>query len=198
MQKLDVVDTTLRDAHQCLWATRMPTSMMLPVVARMDTIGFSVIDLMAAVTFDVCVRYLREDPWERIRLVRRAVERTPLNGWVRSRSLISFNLVSDDVVELWVRTLARNGIRRLTCFDALFDIGNLAVSIKAAQGLGIQAVGALVYTLSPVHTDALFAAKTAELVALGVDAVLLKDSAGLLTPERLRTLLPAMPAELAG
>jgi oxaloacetate decarboxylase (Na+ extruding) subunit alpha len=198
VRRLAFVDTTLRDAHQCLWATRMPTAMMLPVVARMDTIGFAAIDLMAAVTFDVCVRYLREDPWERIRLVRRAVERTPLNGWVRSRSLVSFNLVSDDVVELWVRTLARNGIRRLTCFDALFDIANLALSIKTAQSAGLQTVGALVYTLSPVHTDALFAAKTAELVALGVDAVLLKDSAGLLTPERLRTLLPAMQAELAG
>jgi len=197
-RRLDFVDTTLRDAHQCLWATRMPTAMMLPVLRRMDTIGFAVIDLMAAVTFDVCVRYLREDPWERIRLVRRAVERAPLNGWVRSKSLVSFNLVSDDVVDLWVRTLGRNGIRRLTFFDALFDIDNLAGSIRTAQGVGLQTVGALVYSLSPVHTDALFAAKTAELVALGVDAVLLKDSAGLLTAERLRTLLPAMQAELAG
>ena len=196
--RLDFVDVTLRDAHQCLWATRMPTAMMLPIVGRMDGIGFKVIDLMAAVTFDVCVRYLREDPWERIRLVRRAVERTPLNGWVRSKSLVSFNLVSDDVVDLWVRTLARNGIRRLTFFDALFDIDNLAPSIRTAQAVGVETIGALVYSLSPVHTDALFAAKTAELVALGVSAVLLKDSAGLLTPERVRTLLPAMQRQLGG
>lgn len=198
MKRLDFVDVTLRDAHQCLWATRMPTSMMLPIARRMDDIGFAVIDLMAAVTFDVCVRYLRENPWERLRLIRRGIQRTPLNGWVRSRSLISFNLVSDDVVELWIRCLARNGLRRITCFDALFDIDNLAPSIRTAQGLGVSAVGALVYSLSPVHTDALFAKKTAELVALGVDAVLLKDSAGLLTPERVRTLLPAMQAELRG
>ena len=198
MTRLDFVDVTLRDAHQCLWATRMPTAMMLPIAARMDRAGFKVIDLMAAVTFDVCVRYLREDPWARIRLLRREIERTPLNGWVRSRSLVSFNLVGDDVIELWVRRLAANGIRRVTCFDALFDIGNLVPSIRAAQAVGIQAVGALVYSLSPVHTDELFARKTRELVALGVDAVLLKDSAGLLTPERTRTLVPAMRAALAG
>ena len=198
MASLDFIDVTLRDAHQCLWATRMPTAMMLPIAARMDAVGFTAIDLMAAVTFDVCVRYLRENPWERIRLLRREIQHTPLNGWVRSRSLISFNLVADDVIELWVRRLAANGIRRVTCFDALFDVDNLVPSIRAAQAAGIQAVGALVYSLSPVHTDELFARKTRELVALGVDAVLLKDSAGLLTPERTRTLVPTMRAALGG
>ena len=194
VRKLEFVDVTLRDAHQCLWATRMPTAMMLPIAARMDRAGFKVIDLMAAVTFDVCVRYQRENPWERIRLLRREIQDTPLNGWVRSRSLVSFNLVGNDVIELWVRRLAANGIRRVTCFDALFDVDNLVPSIRAAQAAGIQAVGALVYSFSPVHTDELFARKARELCALGVDAVLLKDSAGLLTPERTRTLVPAMRA----
>lgn len=196
MSRLDVVDVTLRDAHQCLWATRMPTAMMLPVAARMDSVGFKAIDLMGAVQFDVCVRYLRENPWERIRLIREAIERTPLNGWVRSKSLVSFNLVSEDVIELWIRRLAANGIRRLTMFDALFDLDNLAPSIKLARELGVYAVGGLVYSLSPVHTDELFARKTGELVSLGVDAVLLKDSAGLLTPDRTRTLVPAMRSQL--
>jgi len=192
MSQLDFVDVTLRDAHQCLWATRMPTAMMLPIAARMDTVGFKAIDLMGAVQFDVCVRYLRENPWERIRLVRRAIERTPLNGWVRSKSLVSFNLVSDDVIELWIRCLAANGIRRLSMFDALFDMDNLAPSIRIAKEVGIYVVGALVYSLSPVHTDELFGRKTSELVALGVDAVLLKDPGGLLTPDRVRTLVPVM------
>jgi oxaloacetate decarboxylase alpha subunit len=198
VKPLEFVDVTLRDAHQCLWATRMPTAMMLPIARRMDATGFTVIDFMAAVTFDVCVRYLREDPWERMRLVRREIERTPLNGWVRSKSLISFNLVADDVIALWIRCLGRNGLRRLTFFDALFDIDNLVPSIRLARAEGLAAVGALVYSLSPAHTDDLFAGKTAELVALGVDAVLLKDSAGLLTPERVRTLLPAMQAACRG
>ena len=192
MREIRVVDVTLRDAHQCLWATRMPTAMMLPIVERMDRIGFKAIDLMGAVTFDVCVRYLRENPWERIRLVRERVRETPLNGWVRSKSLISFNLVADDVIELWIRCQAASGLRRMTIFDALFDLDNLDASIRTSRALGLYTVGALVFSLSPVHTDALFADKARGLVERGVDAVLLKDSAGLLTPERVRTLVPAM------
>lgn len=198
MSQLDFVDVTLRDAHQCLWATRMPTAMMLPIAARMDSIGFKAIDLMGAVQFDVCVRYLRENPWERIRLMGQAIRRTPLNGWVRSKSLVSFNLVSDDVIELWIRRLAANGIRRLTMFDALFDVDNLAPSIRIAKEIGVYVVGALVYSLSPAHTDALFARKTEELVTLGVDAVLLKDPAGLLAPDRVRTLVPAIRSAIGG
>ena len=186
------MDVTLRDGHQCLWATRMPTAMMLPIAARMDTIGFKAIDLMGAVQFDACVRYLREDPWERIRLLRGLVQRTPLSGLVRSKSLVSFNLLPDDVIDLWVRRLAANGIDRLMMFDALFDLDNLSPSIRTAKEVGVYVVGALVYSLSPVHTDSLFVQKAKEFVALGVDAVLLKDPSGLLTPERVRTLVPAI------
>lgn len=194
MTPLGVTDTTLRDAHQCLWATRMPTAMMLPIAPTMDAIGFEAIDLVGAVTFDVCVRYLREDPWQRIRLVRRAVPRTPLNALVRSRSLISFDLIPDDVIELWVRRLAAGGIRRLTVFDGLHELDNLRPAIRTARAEGLQLVGAVVFSLSPVHTDALYAARAAELVRMGVDAVMIKDSGGLLTPERTRTLVPALRA----
>ncbi|MBI4589546.1 MAG: pyruvate carboxylase subunit B [Candidatus Rokubacteria bacterium] len=195
---LDFVDVTLRDGHQCLWATRMPTSMMVPVARRMDMLGFKAIDLMGALQFEVCVRYLRENPWDRIRLMRDSIRRTPLNGFVRSKSLISFNLVPDEVIELWIRRLAANGIDRLTLFDALFDLDNLARSIRIASEVGMYTVGALVYSLSPVHTDELFARKAQEFVALGVDAVLLKDPSGLLTPERVRTVVPAIQSTLAG
>jgi oxaloacetate decarboxylase alpha subunit len=193
---LGIVDTTLRDAHQCLWATRMTTAMMLPIASRMDQIGFVAIDLMGAVTFDVCVRYLRENPWERIRLMRQAVERTPLNALVRSRSLVSFDLLADDVIELWVRRLAANGIRRITAFDGLHELDNLKPAIRAARAEGLGVVGCLVYALSPVHTDALYATKARGLLALGVDAVMLKDPGGLLTPDRVRTLIPAVRAVL--
>lgn len=195
---LGIVDTTLRDAHQCLWATRMTTAMMLPIASRMDEIGFAAIDLMGAVTFDVCVRYLRENPWERIRLMRQAVERTPLNALVRSRSLVSFDLLADDVIELWVRRLAANGIRRITAFDGLHELDNLKPAIRAARAEGLGVVGCLVYALSPVHTDALYAAKARGLLGLGVDAVMLKDPGGLLTPDRVRTLIPAVRAALGG
>ncbi len=193
---LGIVDTTLRDAHQCLWATRMTTAMMLPIASRMDEIGFAAIDLMGAVTFDVCVRYLRENPWERIRLMRQAVRHTPLNALVRSRSLISFDLLADDVIELWVRRLAANGIRRITAFDGLHELDNLKPAVRAARAEGLGVVGCLVYALSPVHTDALYTAKARGLLGLGVDAVMLKDPGGLLTPDRVRTLIPAVRAAL--
>jgi oxaloacetate decarboxylase alpha subunit len=193
---LGVVDTTLRDAHQCLWATRMTTAMMLPIAPRMDEIGFAAIDLMGAVTFDVCVRYLRENPWERIRLMRQAVRRTPLNALVRSRSLISFDLMADDVIALWVRRLAANGIRRITAFDGLHELDNLKPALRAARAEGLGVVGCLVYALSPIHTDALYADKARGLLDLSVDAVMLKDPGGLLTPDRVRTLVPAVRAVL--
>jgi oxaloacetate decarboxylase alpha subunit len=193
---LGIVDTPLRDAHQCLWATRMTTAMMLPIASRMDGIGFAAIDLMGAVTFDVCVRYLRENPWERIRLMRQAVERTPLNALVRSRSLVSFDLMPDDVIELWVRRLAANGIRRITAFDGLHELDNVKPAIRAARAEGLGVVGCLVYALSPVHTDALYATKARGLLDLGVDAVMLKDPGGLLTADRVRTLVPAVRAIL--
>src|SRR5438034_11123315 len=113
-----LIDVTLRDAHQCLWATRMTTAMMRDLAPRLDDAGYEAIDLVGGAVFDVCVRYLREDPWERIRLVRQAVARTPLNMWTRGQSLFTFELFPDDVVELCIRRAAVNGIRRLTVMDA--------------------------------------------------------------------------------
>jgi oxaloacetate decarboxylase alpha subunit len=192
MPQLRFIDVTLRDAHQSLWATRMTTAMMLPIAPRMDEIGFEAIDLMGAVTFDVCVRYLREDPWERIRRLGAAIRRTPLNMWVRSRSFISFDIVPDDVLELTIERAAANGIRRITVFDALHDVGNMAVAVRAGRRAGLHVTGTLIYTLSPVHTDAFYEAKAREVRRLEVDALVLKDPGGLLTPERVRTLVPIL------
>src|SRR5213075_1464639 len=97
-----VVDQTLRDAHQCLWATRMTTAHMLPIAGHMDRIGFQRIDLAGTIQFDVCVRYLKEDPWERMRLMRQRITNTPLSSFTRSKNLVSFDVVPDDIVELWV------------------------------------------------------------------------------------------------
>ena len=117
MRPIGFIDVTLRDAHQSLWSTRMTTAMMLPFAARMDAIGYEAIDLVGGAVFDVCVRYLREDPWERMRLVRQLVRRTPLNMWTRGQSLFTFELFPDDVVALTVRRAAANGIGRLTVID---------------------------------------------------------------------------------
>src|SRR5881296_1069894 len=174
----------------------MTTAMMLPFARRMDEAGYEAIDLVGGAVFDVCVRYLREDPWERIRLVRQAVARTPLNMWTRGQSLFTFELFPDDVVELCVRRAAANGIRRLTVMDALNDTRNVALSVRAARAAGLHVTGVVTYSLSPVHTDGYFGGKARELVGLGVDAVILKDQSGLLTPDRVRTLVPALRAAI--
>ncbi len=193
MAEIKVIDTTLRDAHQCLWATRMTTAMMLPVAERMDRIGFETIDLMSAIQFDVCVRYLKEDPWERLRLMRRRVTRTKMQSAMRSKSLLSFDVQPDDVNFLWLDCLARNGIRRVRAIDALCDLDNVVDVLRRVKELGMESVGSVVFCQSPVHTDALYAQKTQELIERAdIDVMMIKDPGGLLTPDRIRTLVPAM------
>ena len=190
-----VIDTTLRDAQQCLWTTRMTAAMMAPIAATMDRAGFDQIDFMAPVQFDVCVRYLREDPWEKARFFRSRFEQTPLRGYCRSKSLVGFGLVPDDVVELWIERLAANGFRVVGTLDSLLDVDNMSVSIRRAKQLGVYSVGALVFCESPVHTDEVYARTARELVErCAVDAIMLKDSGALLTPDRIRTLIPALKA----
>lgn len=190
-RSIGVIDTTLRDAHQCLWATRMTTAMMLPVAGRMDRCGFAQIDLAGTIQFDVCVRFLKEDPWQRVRLMRERVLDTPLRALVRSKNLISFDIVPDDIIELWVERLVANGFRVVGAFDGLNDVDNMLASIDVAKRLGVYTFGALSYSLSPVHTDELYVRTASELVRRGkVDAIMLKDAGGLLTVDRIRTLVP--------
>ena len=192
---IEVVDTTLRDAHQCLWATRMTTAHMLPVAERMDRMGFQRIDLAGTIQFDVCVRFLKENPWERVRLMRKLVRRTPLSSFVRSKNLVSFDVVPDDIVELWVERLVANGFREVGAFDGLNDVDNIFATTDVARRLGVKTFGALSYCLSPVHTDELYVRTAKKLVERGrVDAIWLKDAGGLLTVDRIRTLVPAVKA----
>ncbi|MCC6531905.1 MAG: pyruvate carboxylase subunit B [Burkholderiales bacterium] len=193
MREIRIADTTLRDAHQCLWATRMTTAMMLPVAEAMDRIGFEAIDLIGGSAFDVSVRYLKEDPWERIRLMRQKVTRTKMQGSMRSRSLLAFDIQPDDVNFLWLECLAKNGIRRVRTIDALCDYDNIGGILHKVKELGMESVGSIVYTHSPVHTDDFYAGKTKELIERGgVDVMMIKDAGGLLTPDRIRTLVPAL------
>jgi len=193
MREIPVVDTTLRDAHQCLWATRMTTAHMLPVAEKMDNIGYQRIDLAGTIQFDVCIRYLKENPWERMRLMRQRVTKTPLSSFTRSKNLVSFDTVPDDIVALWVERLVANGFREIGSFDGLNDVDNMLATIDVARGLGVKTFGALSYCLSPVHTDELYVRTAKDLVARGkVDAIWLKDAGGLLTVDRIRTLVPAV------
>ena len=192
MAKVKFVDTTLRDGHQCLWATRMSTAMMQPIMGRMDGIGFEAIEIMGAVHFDACVRYLKDDPWERIRLFRKHV-RGPLQLITRSRCALGFELQPLDIHRLWVERLVACGIDRLVAFDGLHDLDNLAEGLLHAKSLGAYTIGWLIFSESPIHTDELYASKAREFIdRAGVDTVMIEDTSGILTPERARTLIPAI------
>ena len=193
MKTIKFIDTTLRVGHQSLWATRMRTAHMVPVAHLLDKAGFQSVELMGTVHFDACLRYLREDPWERIRILSAALPRTPLGALIRSKSLTSFNIVPDSVISLWIERCAANGIKRLMIFDALHDWNNLSKSVLTAKKAGIEVSVPLVYSLSPVHTDEFYAQKTQEMIQkLDPHTVMIKDSIGLLTPERTKTLVPTV------
>ena len=131
-RKIALIDTTLRDAHQSLWSTRMTTAMMLPVAPILDRLGFEAIDLVGGAVFDVCVRYLREDPWERMRIMSRAIIRTPLIVMTRAQSLFTFEFFPDDVVALTAQRIAANGIRYVTPYDARTGTAMLRMSLSAS------------------------------------------------------------------
>src|ERR1700744_5246074 len=137
-RRISVVDQTLRDAHQCLWATRMTTAHMLPVAEMMDRIGFSRIGVTAAIQFDVCVRFLKEDPWERVRLMRKRMTRTPLSSFFRSKNLVSFDFVPDDIVAFWVERLIANGVTEIGSFDGLNDVDNMLAALNVAKKMGVR------------------------------------------------------------
>ena len=197
-RSISVIDVTLRDAHQCLWATRMRTAPMRDLAPRLDRAGFEAIDLIGGAVFDVCVRFLREDPFERMRTVAQWVTETPLIVHHRGQSLFTFELFADDVVELTAERVAANGIRYHTTYDALNDVRNLLVPVRAAKAAGLHTVVGFVYTVSPVHTDEYYAEKIRQMVALGADGIFLKDPSGLLTPERAATLVPVAKHACAG
>lgn len=191
-RRVNLIDLTMRDAHQCLWATRMTTAMMKDIAPILDRSGFEALDLVGGAVFDVCVRYLREDPWERMRILSSWVKETPLIIHTRGQSLFTFEFFADDVVELSAERFAANGMRYHTPYDAINDIRNLEIPIRAAKQHGLHTIGGLVYTVSPVHTDEFYAQKAKELIKLDVDGVYIKDPSGLLRPDRVPTLVPAL------
>jgi pyruvate/oxaloacetate carboxyltransferase len=191
MKRFGFVDVTLRDAHQCLWSTRMSTAMMTPILSEIDRAGYDVINILGGAVFDVCVRYLHEDPYERVRLLCSRLS-TPCDALTRGQSLYTFELFPDDIVALNAQVLAKLGIKVFTVYDALNDNRNLESSIKAGREAGMKINGWMTYTLSPVHTDAYYVARTRELLKLKVDYLCIKDPSGLLTPDRGRTLFPAV------
>lgn len=187
-----ITDTTLRDAHQSLIATRMRTVDMLPIAQRMDQIGFFSLEVWGGATFDACIRFLNEDPWERLRSLREKVTNTHLQMLLRGQNLVGYRHYPDDVVREFVRLAVKNGIDVFRVFDALNDIRNMEVAIKAIKEQGAHVQGAICYTISPVHTIDRFAQMAEELAQLGCDSICIKDMAGLISPSAATELVAAI------
>src|SRR5690242_5534022 len=187
MPELKFVDTTLRDGPQSLWSMRMRTQMMLPVAPILDDAGFESIEIMASTEVKKCVRELKEDPWERLRLVRQAIKKTPLR-FIRGRYNNAFQIESDALVDLWTERLAAHGIDELRVSDSSNTPGGWRKQRKIVRQHGMDIILNLIYSLSPKHTDEYYAEKTRQAAALGPKALCIKDPGALITPERVKTL----------
>ena len=182
MAKVHISDLVLRDGHQSLIATRMRTEDMLPICGKLDRVGFWSLEAWGGATFDACVRFLKEDPWERLAKLRRALPNTPIQMLLRGQNLLGYRHYADDVVRAFVQKSADNGVDVFRVFDAMNDIRNMRVSIEAVKKAGKHAQGAISYTVSPVHNTAYFVEMAKQLTEMGVDSIAIKDMAGLLTP----------------
>ena len=194
MAKTQISELVLRDGHQSMIATRMRTDDMLPICSKLDSIGFWSLEAWGGATFDSCVRFLKEDPWERLKRLRKALPNTRIQMLLRGQNLLGYLHYSDDVVRAFVKKSADNGIDVFRIFDAMNDMRNLRVSIEAVKKSGKHAEGCISYTTSPVHDIATFVTMAAELEALGCDSIAIKDMAGLLTPYSTFELVKALRA----
>ncbi|MCI4354538.1 MAG: pyruvate carboxylase subunit B [Thermoplasmata archaeon] len=191
-----ITETVLRDGHQSLIATRMRTKHMLPAAERLDAIGYRSLEVWGGATFDVCLRFLREDPWERLRALKKAMPRTPLQMLLRGQNLVGYRHYPDDVVRKFVAEAARQGVDVFRVFDALNDPANMAVAIDAVKRSGARAQGTICYTQSPVHTLEAFVQLGRTLAEMGADELCIKDMAGFLPPSEAGTLVRALRAEV--
>jgi pyruvate/oxaloacetate carboxyltransferase len=198
MNQVRFEDETFRTAPQSLWATRMRTETMLSIAPTLDEAGFSKICVTSGAAFETAVKYLYEDPWERLRLLRQAMPKTPLNFFIRSRNLMGWQMFPDDVVELFLKCVQRTGLEWIEVFDGLNDLEIIEFHFRVAKRLGLRTTALLSYNESPVHTDAYYAEKARFLIGLGVDVVNLSDPCGVLLPERLRSLILAVREALEG
>ena len=196
MSRVNITDTILRDAHQSLIATRMRTEDMLPICEKLDNIGYWSLEVWGGATFDACIRFLKEDPWERLRQLKEALPNTPLQMLLRGQNLLGYRHYADDVVQAFVKQAAENGIDVFRIFDAMNDLRNLQTSIEAVKTAGKHAQGTISYTTSPVHTIEQFVRNAKKLESMGCDSVAIKDMAGLLTPYITEQLVSALVSEL--
>ncbi len=196
MRPVHITDTTLRDAHQSLWATRMEIGDMLPILGKMDSVGYWSMEVWGGATFDSCLRFLDESPWDRLRVIKNHCPKTPLQMLLRGQNLVGYHHYSDEIVERFVRASKRNGIDVFRVFDALNDIRNVEVAGRAIKEAGAHFEGAISYTVSPVHTLDSFIDYAQQLKEIGADTICIKDMAGMLTPFRTEKMVRSLIDEV--
>ncbi len=196
MGKVKIVDLTLRDGHQSLLATRMRTRDMLPIVEKFDESGISVLEVWGGATFDSAHRFLNEDPWERLREIRKRVKNAQLSMLLRGQNVVGYRHYPDDIVEKFVIKTAENGLDFFRIFDALNDVRNLETAIKTAKKTDAHVQGTICYTISPVHTIEKYVEIAKELAAFDVDSICVKDMAGLLSPKMSYEIVKALKKEV--
>jgi oxaloacetate decarboxylase (Na+ extruding) subunit alpha len=195
-RRVRITDTTLRDGHQSLWATRMRTAEMLPILETMDEVGYNSLECWGGATFDASLRFLDEDPWERLRLIKKHVVRTPLQMLLRGQNLVGYRHYGDDIVRRFVYKAAENGIDIFRVFDALNDIRNFETAAAAIKETGKHFQAAVVYTISPVHSLDHYLEVAHKLVDMGADSLCIKDMAALLSPYYAEQLIGRLKAEI--
>lgn len=192
MAKVKITETVLRDAHQSLIATRMTLDDMLPILSKMDKVGYHSVECWGGATFDSCLRFLDEDPWERLRVIRREMPHTKLQMLFRGQNMLGYRHYADDVLEYFVQKSVANGIDIIRIFDALNDIRNLETAIKAAKKEKAHAQVAISYTLGDVFTDEYYVDYAKRIESAGADSICIKDMAALLTPYETAKLVKAI------
>ncbi|WP_162011308.1 oxaloacetate decarboxylase subunit alpha [Streptococcus sp. S784/96/1] len=192
MRSVEITETLLRDAHQSLMATRMSIEDMLPILSSLDKVGYYSLECWGGATFDACLRFLNEDPWERLRTLKKHLPNTKLQMLLRGQNLLGYRHYSDDVVDKFVELSAENGIDVFRIFDALNDTRNLQRALDAVKRTGKEAQLCISYTTSPVHTVDYYIELTKQMVAMGADSICIKDMAGVLTPRDAKALISGM------
>lgn len=193
---LRITDTVLRDGHQSLVATRMKTEDMLPIAAKLDEIGYHSLEAWGGATFDSCLRFLNEDPWERLRVLKSVLKRTPLQMLLRGQNIVGYRNYADDIVEAFVEKAKENGIDIFRIFDALNDTRNMEKAMAVAKRVGGHVQATICYTISPVHSNDGFVEMGKRLADMGADSICIKDMAGLIAPYDAYELVRRLKAEV--
>jgi len=195
--KVNITETVLRDGNQSLIATRLPLADFEPILSEMDEAGYYSIECWGGATFDTCLRFLNEDPWERLRTLKKRFKKTKLQMLLRGQNLVGYKHYSDDTVQRFVTKAIQNGIDIVRIFDALNDYRNIRTAVNATISAGGHAQGVIAYTISPIHTKEKFVELGKELEQMGVHSICIKDMAGIMGPQEAFDLVSALKSNVS-